>query len=522
MDSIPPKTQIKLSPSQLTLYQELTTLIPKLPVIIIRGERFTGKNYVIHRFFKDHKITPIEFDLCELSAGLSHRINAQDITVYLQKLQEKAEAIPDKQKRYIYIRRLDRISDILADFKSENGSLLHLAFRRWCERLPKHLRVIITSEYQTRFDAPLHWILELHSTSEDVKALLERKKVPLEDITTILKIATVQVPGHVQACLKYARAKPDNLVTRYREAYARLTNSQLDADRDVTLPNLSTDLIGMESILDEINTSIIRPIELNHPDVTIKKGIVLCGPPGTGKTSIGRWLAHKLKGKLYLVGGEVGVSGPSFVNTIEENLKLAYRNAPAVVFVDDVDKIFENSDSYRAFLTLLDGLDNKKRTNVCMIVTCMDLRKVPASLIRGGRLEMCLQTRLPTTESIIQILQVGMNRMLQTLMDLSNRGDLPADMVATFESQVNAEFYRNQAIRMVGWNCADINRCINDVLRLIVAKKMLDLEKASVSGRDSLLNELFTKCVRQIRDQYEQCSKLETSTPSVDVSAMYS
>jgi DNA polymerase III delta prime subunit len=510
MDLIPPKTRLKLTPTQLTLYQELTTLIRKLPIIIVRGERFTGKDYVIQRFFRDHEITPVEFDLCDLSSNLSHRVNSQDITTYLQKLQEQAGAIADKSKRYIYIRRLDRIADILADFKSENGSLLHLAIRRWCDRLPKHFRVIITSEYNTRFDSHLHWVVELHSSSDDVRALLERKNVPPADITTILKIATIQVPGHVQACLKYARAKPEALVSRYREAYARLTNTQLNADRDVVQPELSADLIGMEYILDEINTSIIRPIELNHPEVTIKKGIVLCGPPGTGKTSIGRWLAHQLKGKLYLVGGEVGVSGSAFVNTIEENLKLAYRNAPAVVFVDDVDKIFEHSDSYRAFLTLLDGLDNKKRTNVCMIVTCMDLRKVPASLIRGGRLEMCLQTRLPTSDSIIQILHVGVARLLRTLTDLSTRGDLPADLVSTLEPQLTPDFYRSQAIRMLGWNCADINRCTNDVLRLIVVKK------------GSQLDELFAKCVRQIRDQYDQCSKTESSTPSVDVSAMYS
>jgi DNA polymerase III delta prime subunit len=500
----------KLTPSQRALYQELVTLTHKLPIIMIRGERFTGKNYVVQQFFSDHAITPVSFDLCVLSAKLSHRINAQDIIMYLQELQDKVLQIADKTKRYIYIRRLDRIADILADFKSENGSLLHLAFRRWSEQLPKHLRVIITSEHMTRFDTPIYWILELHATAEDVRHFLERKKVPPEHITAISRISTIQVPGHILTCLKYARLNPDAFLARYREVYSRLTNSNLNPDRDVTPPDLSLDLVGMESILEEIKTSIIRPIELNHPDITIKKGIVLCGPPGTGKTSIGRWLAHQLRGKLYLVGGESGVSGSMFINTIDENLKLAYRNAPAVVFVDDVDKIFDNDDSYRAFLTLLDGLDNKKRTNVCMIVTCMDLRKVPSSLIRGGRLEMCLQTQLPSVDSISQILTGGINKMRKTLQDLVKRGDLDAALVASIEEQLTPEFYQNQALRMKGWNCADINRCTSDVLRLIV------------SNKGSKLEELYLRCIRQIQEQYNKCNKLDLGTPSVDVAAMYS
>ena len=47
--SIPATTRTKLTPTQLRLYQELTILIKKLPVLIFRGERFTGKNYVVRR-----------------------------------------------------------------------------------------------------------------------------------------------------------------------------------------------------------------------------------------------------------------------------------------------------------------------------------------------------------------------------------------------------------------------------------------------------------------------------------------
>jgi len=346
--------------------------------------------------------------------------------------------------------------------------------------------------------------LDLSITQDDSRFLFRQKKVSEENLTKLLKFSTVQVPGNLLACLKYAKARPDKLVERYQESYSRLTGTTLDVEKEVPKPEPALDLIGMEKIMEEIHTSIINPIQLNHPNVLIKKGIVLYGPPGGGKTSLGRWLAHRLKGKLYLIGGEAGVSGSAFISTIENNLVQAYQNAPAVVFVDDVDRIFENADSYRALLTLLDGLDNKKRNNVCVMVTCMDIRKIPASLIRGGRLEMCINVPLPTPDTIRKILEGGLVKVLTTLRDL-----LP-DKVDELTSQLTDNFYSNLTRKMVGWNCADVNRCVHDVLRRLLDKKGSNLE------------ELFTTCIKSISDQYELCQKSENIELPDHVKPMFS
>ena len=286
--------------------------------------------------------------------------------------------------------------------------------------------------------------------------------------------------GRLLFSLKYDNQQID----KFMIAWNKFAPTNLDPQFDVPSCQEEIDLIGMEYVFDNIKMGVINPIKLGIVGLNIKKGILLCGPPGTGKTSIGRWLAHNINGKFYLIGAEIGTS---ILEKFEYCLRKASENAPAVVFIDDCDSIFTRDDVYRGFLTLLDGVDSKKRHNVCVILTCMNHKTIPISLLRGGRIELVLQTKLPSLESIIKIIHYNLHIIQETI----NRYDII--LASKFKTQLDSFAYDIWAKEFLGWNCADINRCFDDVCREIIYSDNWQI------------GPILQKHINTIIDQYSLC-----------------
>ena len=184
----------------------------------------------------------------------------------------------------------------------------------------------------------------------------------------------------------------------YLQAQHMVSNVDLEEVQVVDWKELK----GVDEVIRALEAKIAFPFEndalATALDLKPKRGVLLAGPPGTGKTTIGRALAHRLKSKFFLIDGTVVAGSDSFYRRIFHVFEEAKRNAPAVVFIDDADVIFEEQDEkgfYRYLLTMLDGLESASAERVCVMMTAMDVNSLPPAMVRSGRIELWLETKLP-------------------------------------------------------------------------------------------------------------------------------
>jgi len=229
--------------------------------------------------------------------------------------------------------------------------------------------------------------------------------------------------------------------------YLRSQHIVSNVDLDEVQPVNWNDLKGVEEVIQALEAKIALPFENGAlaAELGLKpmRGVLLAGPPGTGKTTIGRALAHRLKGKFFLLDGTVVAGSDVFYRKVSRVFEEAKRNAPAVVFIDDADVIFENKDEpgfYRYLLTMLDGLESASAERVCVMITAMDVNSLPAAMVRSGRIELWLETKLPDERARAAILREKLTKLpapigaadIATLANAS-RGMTGADLKAVVE-----------------------------------------------------------------------------------------
>ncbi|XP_060217473.1 cell division control protein 48 homolog C-like isoform X2 [Lycium barbarum] len=129
------------------------------------------------------------------------------------------------------------------------------------------------------------------------------------------------------------------------------------------------DLGGMDAVLEELKMEVIVP--LYHPQLTKHlgvrpmSGILFHGPPGCGKTKLAHAIANETRVPFYKLSATElvsGVSGASEEN-IRELFSKAYRTAPSIVFIDEIDAIASKRENLQREM---------ERRIVTQLMTCMD------------------------------------------------------------------------------------------------------------------------------------------------------
>jgi len=167
-------------------------------------------------------------------------------------------------------------------------------------------------------------------------------------------------------------------------------------------------------------------LPLRHPQifknlgVKPPKGVLLHGPPGTGKTLMAKAVANETGAFFFLINGPEIMS--KMAGDSEANLRRAFeeaeKNAPAIIFIDEIDSIAPKRDKTNGelerrivsmLLTLMDGL--KGRGQIVVIGATNRVNVIDPALRRFGRFDREIEMGVPDATGRLEILHIHTKNM---------------------------------------------------------------------------------------------------------------
>ncbi len=229
----------------------------------------------------------------------------------------------------------------------------------------------------------------------------------------------------------------DNLLINPRTGYGveKLPKSTVDQVMLEEVPDVVYEDIGglgdqIEVLRDAIELPYLHQDEFREYQLSPPKGILLYGPPGCGKTMIGKAVANSLAQRISEVrGGEaksyfLNVKGPELLNKYvgetEHKIREVFKNArekaeedvPVVIFFDEMDSLFRMRGSgissdmeatvVAQFLSEIDGIEALKNVIVIGASNRQDL--IDPAVLRPGRLDLKVKVQRPDADGAREIL----------------------------------------------------------------------------------------------------------------------
>ena len=206
------------------------------------------------------------------------------------------------------------------------------------------------------------------------------------------------------------------------------------------------DVGGMAETIDQLREMVELP--LRYPElfqrlgVDPPRGVLLHGPPGTGKTRLARAVANESDAEFFLINGPeiMGSAYGESEKKLREIFEAATKAAPSILFIDEIDSIAPKRGQVTGetekrlvaqLLTLMDGLE--ARTNLVVIAATNRPEAIDEALRRPGRFDREIIVGVPDERGRREILGIHTRGM-----PLGDRVDL-AELARTTFGFVGAD-----------------------------------------------------------------------------------
>nr|MBA2298958.1 ATP-binding protein [Actinomycetota bacterium] len=211
---------------------------------------------------------------------------------------------------------------------------------------------------------------------------------------------------------------------------------------------------AIKAQLRQIQSVIEDPESARRFGVEPPTGLLLAGPPGTGKTTVAKVLAAQARSSFYPVSGADVMS--KWVGESEGNIRRLFErareNRPSIIFIDEIDAIAAKRGEFQVhdtqvnqLLAEIDGVAGQRGVFIIGATNRPD--QLDPALLRGGRLSRTIVLGLPDEEARLAILQLNTARMPTVgiqLAELARETDgmSPADIKALCQEAALAAMAR--------------------------------------------------------------------------------
>lgn len=208
-------------------------------------------------------------------------------------------------------------------------------------------------------------------------------------------------------------------------------------------------------LMEDVVTPVREPEISEEYGLTVPNGVLLCGPPGCGKTYIAEKLAEELGWNyMHIVGSEVG--SPYIHGTglkIAEKFREAEENGPTVLFIDEIEGLVPSrsglggSQDHRVeevneFLT---QLNNAASRGILVVAATNEPDGIDKAAVRSGRIDKIVYVGSPDEEAREDLLRFHLQ---------GRRCD--KDNISL----------REIAKKIEGYSCADIKLLVDEAARI--------------------------------------------------------
>ncbi len=256
---------------------------------------------------------------------------------------------------------------------------------------------------------------------------------------------------------------------------------------------------GLSEQIKLLSTNIKLPLKspqyFTHFSISPPRGVLLHGPPGTGKTMLLRAVANETDAHVLTINGPSIVS--KYLGETESALRAVFEEArkyqPSIIFMDEIDSLAPKRDSddsgeaesrvVSTLLTLMDGMSNSGR--VVVVAATNRPNSIDPALRRHGRFDEEIEVGVPDINARLDILRLQYQKMgtkhslskndIETIA-AKTHGYVGADIVALVRESAKEAIKRGDNLKIPLSN-----------LKITID----DMNKAMLKIRPSAMREIF-------------------------------